>query len=126
MYSCASFTFLQNNESHAVKCLTYSLSGLFHNLKMTHPAQILLMLFRLCLVFVSAWGHAAVYSEVKQADEIDAVIGHVAPMGVAAPEDRLSTKQFSTDIGRSPTKWFKGHLSTREDMRVAVVHVYVY
>lgn len=35
------------------------------------------------LVFVGVWGHSVVDAEVKRASGTDAVIGHVAPLGVA-------------------------------------------
>lgn len=58
---------------------------IFCDLTVTCPAPALQMLSLLglfLLVYGDTLGHSVV--EVKKANEIDAVIGHVAPVGVAA------------------------------------------
>lgn len=49
-------------------------------------------------VFVRVWGHSVVDAEVKKATEIDAVIGHVAPVGVAAGGSTDSGQGNSSQI----------------------------
>lgn len=53
-------------------------------------------------VFVSVWGHSVVDAEVKKANEIDAVIGHVAPVGVAAVGSTDSGQGNSSQIKNWP------------------------
>lgn len=70
---------------------------LFGNLTVTCPAPALQMPLFFFALFVGVQGHAVVAAEVKKANEIDAVIGYVALMGVAAERKE----------GRNPQTWGK-------------------
>ncbi len=64
---------------------------------------------------MSVWGHTVEAAEVKKVNEIDAVIGHVAPEGVAAvgsTDSGLGT----TDRGLTQATWSQGDLETYEDL----------
>lgn len=58
-------------------------------------------------VFVGVWGHAVVAAEVKKANEIDAVIGLVAPVGVAAVRC-TDSGELSTDEALTQATWSQG------------------
>lgn len=64
---------------------------------------------------MSVWGHTVEAAEVKKANEIDAVIGHVAPEGLAAVGS-TDSGQGTTDEGLTQTTWSQGDLEKYEDL----------